>query len=124
MPTQEYLDYIDSPEWREKADRAKKRAGYRCQVCNKPGSETTLDAHHRTYVRFGNEQDDDITVLCRACHDLFENKKKAVANKPKKKKKNKGAVKFKEKPTRYEQPKQILSQKKWRNRQRQVTWDE
>lgn len=31
----------------------------------------TLDVHHRTYERLGNESPDDLTVLCRDCHKLF-----------------------------------------------------
>jgi hypothetical protein len=76
--TPDYYTYIRSPQWRKKADAAKARAGYRCQVCNRPASEITLDAHHRTYERLGNERPEDITVLCRDCHSLFEENKKAA----------------------------------------------
>jgi hypothetical protein len=64
-----YDEYIQSDDWREKADSAKKRAGGRCQVCN--SDEPPLDAHHRTYERLGREQPGDLIVLCRACHQLF-----------------------------------------------------
>jgi hypothetical protein len=67
----DYNTYINSPEWRAKANAAKQRAGNRCQVCNRPSSEIQLNAHHRTYERLGNENPDDITVLCRDCHKLF-----------------------------------------------------
>lgn len=60
-----YDDYIQSREWRKKAEAAKKRAGYRCQVCN---GQDNLEAHHRTYERLGHEHDTDITVLCEKCH--------------------------------------------------------
>lgn len=63
-----YDDYIQSKDWRERADAAKERAGHRCQVCYSPDQ---LDAHHRTYERLGNELPSDITVLCRNCHTLF-----------------------------------------------------
>lgn len=66
-----YQEYIRSAEWREKADAAKERAGHRCQVCNTPDNMASLEAHHRTYERLGREADDDITVLCDECHDLF-----------------------------------------------------
>lgn len=69
-----YKQYIQSPEWKRKANEAKQRAGYRCQVCNGTGK---LDAHHRTYDRLGDERPEDITVLCRDCHKLFsENRRK------------------------------------------------
>lgn len=69
----DYYTYIGSPEWKAKADAAKKRVGYRCQVCNKGRDEgAILDAHHRTYERLGHEKPEDITVLCRDCHELYE----------------------------------------------------
>jgi 5-methylcytosine-specific restriction endonuclease McrA len=69
-----YYEYIASPAWRAKADAAKKAAGYRCQVCNRDGVK--LDAHHRTYARLGHERPEDITVLCRDCHELYETNKR------------------------------------------------
>lgn len=72
----DYHEYIRSPEWREKAEAAKERAGQRCQVCNRPRTEVTLDAHHRTYERLGREMPEDITVLCRDCHELYETNKR------------------------------------------------
>jgi len=71
-----YYEYIQSSEWRRRADEAKRRAGYRCRVCNRPSTEVTLNAHHRTYERLGHEHQDDITVLCRECHELYEMRKK------------------------------------------------
>ena len=68
----DYYTYISSPEWRTKANAAKQRAGNRCQVCNRPSTEIQLDAHHRTYERLGHEPPEDITVLCRGCHELYE----------------------------------------------------
>lgn len=69
-----YREYIRSREWRLKADSAKRRAGYRCQVCN---GTKRLQAHHRHYHTLGNERPEDITVLCDSCHELFSKNKKA-----------------------------------------------
>ena len=71
-----YYAYIRSLEWRAKADAAKRRAGYRCLVCNRPSSQVVLNAHHRTYERLGNEIPEDITVLCEDCHKLYERNKR------------------------------------------------
>jgi len=68
----DYKKYISSAEWREKSNSAKARAGYRCQVCN---SRFKLVAHHRTYKNLGHESPDDLTVLCRECHNFFETQK-------------------------------------------------
>jgi hypothetical protein len=72
----DYYDYIQSEEWREKADRAKWRAGMRCQLCNRHG---TLNAHHRTYERLGHELDEDLIVLCRDCHKMFHENRKVAS---------------------------------------------
>lgn len=70
----DYYEYIKSAEWKSKADAAKERAGGKCQICNKAGN---LNAHHRTYERLGKELPEDITVLCRDCHELYELNRKA-----------------------------------------------
>lgn len=73
----DYYTYIRSSEWKQKAAAAKKRAGNRCQVCNRGRKDgVRLDAHHRTYERLGNERPGDITVLCRDCHELYEANKR------------------------------------------------
>jgi len=68
----EYDRYMDSEAWREKAEEAKKRAGYRCQLCNK--GNTVLHVHHRTYERLGEELPEDLIVLCAGCHSKFHDK--------------------------------------------------
>lgn len=71
----DYYAYIRSPEWRAKADAAKARAEWRCQLCYSTGP---LDAHHRTYERLGNELPSDITVLCSECHKRHHGKLPAI----------------------------------------------
>ena len=73
IPQSDYHEYINSYEWWEKATLAKWRAWERCQVCN--GTEQ-LEAHHRTYERLGYEDRDDITVLCRDCHQVFHDNRR------------------------------------------------
>jgi hypothetical protein len=58
-------------------------AGHRCQVCD---ADMHLDVHHRTYDRFGHEDPGDLTVLCRDCHRLYHERKKAAEPKKKRKK--------------------------------------
>ncbi len=72
----DYYTYIQSAEWRERANVAKRRVGNRCQVCNRPATSVTLEAHHRTYERLGKERPEDLTVLCRDCHALYEANKR------------------------------------------------
>ncbi len=66
-----YQEYLQSDFWKQKSDKAKERAGYKCQVCNSPDN---LQTHHRTYTRLGFEKDEDLTVLCDGCHSLFHAK--------------------------------------------------
>lgn len=70
--TVNYHEYIKTEAWRERAEAAKQRVGQRCQICNRPATRVTLDVHHRTYERLGNERPEDLTVLCRGCHDLYD----------------------------------------------------
>lgn len=67
-PPVDYQAYLHSRTWQRKAHACKRRAGFRCQVCNSPHR---LQAHHRTYARLGAELPGDLTCLCDACHGLF-----------------------------------------------------
>lgn len=64
------FEYLQSDHWKRTREAALQRADHRCQVCN--SSWETLDVHHRTYERVGHELPEDLLVLCRTCHDLFE----------------------------------------------------
>jgi 5-methylcytosine-specific restriction endonuclease McrA len=65
-----YQKYLMSRRWLEHPARLAefKAADYRCRICNAAQSEVGLEAHHRTYERFGNEGAGDLTALCRDCH--------------------------------------------------------
>lgn len=84
----EYHDYLATPGWRARRDKAVARAGGRCQLCN---SAKRLNVHHRTYERLGREQASDLTVLCEKCHQHFHGvtggaeRRLSAAPKPKKK---------------------------------------
>lgn len=67
---EKYNDYLKTDYWKAVSDAVKKRADYRCQVCN---SQHDLQAHHRTYDHRGRELEylNDLTCLCRRCHGIF-----------------------------------------------------
>ncbi len=67
-PRLTYHAYLQSDAWHQKREFMLRRAGYRCQVCNKKGR---LELHHRTYERLGEERMEDLLVLCSSCHGLF-----------------------------------------------------
>lgn len=64
-----YRDYLKTEHWQEFRRFALKRAGYRCQLCN--AKNCRLDVHHRTYERIGDENPNDVFVLCVPCHERF-----------------------------------------------------
>lgn len=68
-----YDEYIKSAKWRNTSKLMKKIAGYRCAHCG--FGSTTLDVHHLTYERFGNERMSDLVVLCKACHIVADQKR-------------------------------------------------
>jgi hypothetical protein len=64
-----YKSYLRSDVWKEKRNSAIERAQGRCQVCN---SENKLEVHHRKYPSIlGQEPLEDLTVLCKSCHELY-----------------------------------------------------
>lgn len=63
-----YEAYINSAEWRRRRRRAIERAGYHCEKCGVSAQEERLEVHHLTYERIGHERDEDLSVLCHACH--------------------------------------------------------
>lgn len=67
----EYYAYLASSEWQQRREQALWRAGKCCQLCN---SSNHLDVHHRTYERFMREIPEDLTVLCRSCHEKFHDR--------------------------------------------------
>lgn len=84
--TKKYEDYLKTDYWKEVSRLVKKRAGFKCQMCNSPHD---LAAHHRTYEHRGSEMDhlDDLICLCRRCHAIFHGKEEA--ERPKKTKRQK-----------------------------------
>jgi len=60
-----YWKYLKTAHWETRRRQALADAQDRCFYC---GSAEHLDVHHLTYVRRGCELDEDLMVLCRACH--------------------------------------------------------
>lgn len=61
-----YREYLRTFHWRRTRELALERAGYQCALC--PAREQ-LAVHHRSYLRLGFEQPQDLIVLCRECHE-------------------------------------------------------
>lgn len=59
-----YRDYLASPEWKHRADRAR-AVSNGCALCM---ARQRLEVHHRTYQHVGAEGPADLVVLCSSCH--------------------------------------------------------
>lgn len=59
-----YKAYINSYIWKAKSRIVKEHFKV-CAVC---GSKHSLNVHHKTYKRLGNEKLRDLVVLCRKHH--------------------------------------------------------
>jgi hypothetical protein len=58
--------YLKTEEWqRTRLDAIERARG----VCEKCGSNESLQAHHLTYERKGEELPEDLIVLCDKCHE-------------------------------------------------------
>jgi hypothetical protein len=62
-----YYSYLKTSHWAIVRRRALIRAGHQCKGC-----ETThrLNVHHKTYERLWREEEKDVVVLCRDCHEF------------------------------------------------------
>ena len=71
--TLSYEEFLSTPYWKAIAEKTKKQAGYRCQLC---ASQDHLVTHHKTYENHGREHEyfimkNDLIVLCENCHNKF-----------------------------------------------------
>lgn len=75
MPSQEYMDYLRSPEWQQLRSQRLKIDNYKCQRCGRPFD---LQVHHLYYpMELGTEDPwRDLITLCDGCHELVEHQKK------------------------------------------------
>ena len=60
-----YSEYIESKEWIEKSRGFREEVG-KCERC---GNKENLECHHITYETLFEEQEIDIEVLCKECHE-------------------------------------------------------
>lgn len=69
-----YNTYINSVEWKELCRRILARDKYLCRGC---GETKSLEVHHITYDRLFHELEEDLTTLCRSCHEVITQSIKA-----------------------------------------------
>jgi 5-methylcytosine-specific restriction endonuclease McrA len=60
-----YRDYLRTAHWSRVRDLALERDRFVCALCQ---ATDRLQIHHRSYVRKGFEQPEDVVVPCEDCH--------------------------------------------------------
>jgi 5-methylcytosine-specific restriction endonuclease McrA len=71
----EYKKYIGSAKWRNIRNALFKMRGKKCEACG--FGSASLEVHHLTYERFGNENLADLKILCKPCHDKADREREA-----------------------------------------------
>ena len=61
-----YQQHISSPEWKRLKDRLLTQRGSKCERCGQ--DSVSLELHHLHYRSLGDEQPEDVELLCRDCH--------------------------------------------------------
>lgn len=67
-----YNEYLQTEHWKEISNKRKHMDWNKCVLC---GSESKLNAHHRSYKNKGTvDEINDLITLCNNCHSKFHNK--------------------------------------------------
>jgi hypothetical protein len=72
----EYAQYLASEDWQQRRKDVIANAGHQCERCDLPRwvarlvYDQDLHVHHLNYQNRGNEQPEDLEVLCRRCHEI------------------------------------------------------
>jgi len=71
MHKSEYIEYLQSEDWKERRKEMMEEADWTCENC----SEKAIQLHHLNYNNLGNEiLGDDVIALCKECHDEIHEK--------------------------------------------------
>lgn len=74
-----YREYINSADWKFRADQFKAAKNHKCEECGMSSDDywagisrhqIELHVHHKHYRTLGREKQTDVRVLCRPCHRL------------------------------------------------------
>ena len=68
-----YLNYLQSETWKKRRYAALERVEFKCELC---GETDSLEVHHLTYNRLGNEDPGDLIVICKGHHWIEDTKRK------------------------------------------------
>jgi 5-methylcytosine-specific restriction endonuclease McrA len=69
-----YQQFLKSDHWKNLRQQTLERDRHRCRICDHDCIQN-LEIHHRRYpATFGDETIDDLTTLCRYCHETVSNR--------------------------------------------------
>ena len=80
---EKYNAVIGSKRWRRLRQRFMSQYDSKCRRCNWQKTQwdksRTLDLHHRTYERLGQERDEDLELVCSVCHIKADRERAAAS---------------------------------------------
>ena len=72
---EQHTKYLKSGIWKRKRIYLLKKRGCKCENCGyKPKQKFELHIHHRTYKKWGAEQQNHLKIMCRDCHNKLHDK--------------------------------------------------
>lgn len=72
-----YRDYLKSPQWAKKRQKAFRYHGRKCNICGRTENLQVDHLHYRTLFR---EAMTDLQILCRGCHENKHEDEKGCAD--------------------------------------------
>lgn len=70
-----HAKYLKSGMWKRKRIFLLKKRGCKCENCGyKPKEQAELHIHHRTYRKWGAEQQNHLKIMCEDCHNKLHKK--------------------------------------------------
>ena len=64
-----YKEYLLSKQWKTTKIKISKERGNKCEECGKIGRrKKPLFVHHKTYKNVGEENAEELSLLCAECH--------------------------------------------------------
>lgn len=72
-----YEDYIQSPEWQAFKDTYYQTHDKKCAIT---GDTENVELHHKTYVRLGDEDEEDVIPLSKPVHEMVHRVRKENVN--------------------------------------------
>lgn len=70
MRKEEYKEYLQSNDWKDKRLEFLEEEDYECERCGSYANQV----HHLNYENVGDEEKEDVEVLCWNCHMIDEHK--------------------------------------------------